>query len=606
MKLSVKVLSLSLALALSAALPLFAQTWTTSTIQNVNGVDYELWNQNNVGTVSMKITGGSSNANGGTFEAEWSGTENVLFRSGKKWGASSSTTYTSLRGINLDFAATWSSTDNVKYLGVYGWAYYTQANVPKTRENGQSASFSNQIEYYIIQDRGSYNPTSDQSLCGSSPKGSATIDGIAYDFWICDRINQPMLTGNGNFKQFFSVPKSTSSHRQSGKISVSKHFEEWHKAKMYMDGPLYEVAMKVESYTGSSRNSNGNAKVTKALLTFGESGNSNEVYLTTGASPAGAGTITKSPNTSSYALNASVQVTATANPGWTFDGWSGDATGTANPLTVTMNADKTITAKFKLTGESTENLIVDGNFPNSNVIGSSASWTLGQGSNWGGGNSAATTSVSSNSVTINITTVGTETYEPQLVQYNIPLDKGQNYKLTFTAKADAARKIEASFQQAVDPWGGYASKTFDLTTSNKEYEMVFKMDSTSDPAAQFAFNMGQSTDNVTISNVKLVYTSSTTGVSHRSLSPAAGKNSSLRATARSASVNVNFRASSSGEAALKLYSLKGDVISTARMQTVSGRNYSHTFNPGKLPNGFYVVGLQNGGAAEQTRVVIPK
>jgi hypothetical protein len=242
-------------------------TWTTSTIRNCNGIDYELWSQNNRGTVNMQITGGSANPNGGTFEATWNGTENILFRAGKKWGSSSSTTARSIGGITLDFAATWTSSDNVKMLGIYGWAYYPPGSAPTKTENGQNANFSNQIEYYIIQDRGNYNPGSG----GANAKkyGEATIDGIAYDFWTADRINQPMLTGNGNFKQYFSVPKTTSSHRQSGIVSISMHFEEWEKAGMKMvDCPLYEVAMKVESYTGSA-GGKGSANVTRNILTLG-------------------------------------------------------------------------------------------------------------------------------------------------------------------------------------------------------------------------------------------------------------------------------------------------------------------------------------------------
>ena len=62
-------------------------TWTSSTIRNCNDIDYELWSQNNRGTVNMQITGGSTNPNGGTFEATWSGTENILFRAGQKMGS---------------------------------------------------------------------------------------------------------------------------------------------------------------------------------------------------------------------------------------------------------------------------------------------------------------------------------------------------------------------------------------------------------------------------------------------------------------------------------------------------------------------------------------
>lgn len=256
--------------------------FTTSTIRNCNGIDYELWNQNNKGTVSMQITGGSTNPNGGTFSGTWNGTENILIRAGKKWGASSTTTTKSVGNISLEFAATWSSSDNVKMLGIYGWAYYPAGSSPTKTENGQNTSFSNQIEYYIIQDRGSYNAASGGT--NSKKYGEGTIDGIVYEFYTADRLNQPMLTGNGNFKQYFSVPKSTSSHRQSGTVSISKHFEAWDKAGMKMlDCALYEVAMKVESYTGSATG-NGSANVTKNLLTLGGStGVSRDLTATSGS-----------------------------------------------------------------------------------------------------------------------------------------------------------------------------------------------------------------------------------------------------------------------------------------------------------------------------------
>jgi hypothetical protein len=243
-------------------------TWTTSTNRNVDGIDYELWNAQNTGSVSMKLTGSSTNPNGGTFEATWRGAINVLAQAGKRWGASSTITTTSVGSISLDFAATFESSDVVKMLEVYGWAYYPAGSQPTQTEAGQTASFSNHIEYFIIQDRGSYNPASG----GTNAKkyGEGTIDGIVYEFWVVDRLNALMLTGSGNFKQYFSVPKSTSSHRQSGTVSVSKHFEAWENAGMkMMDCPLYEMTLKVETYSGSAVG-NGSAIVTKNRLTLGD------------------------------------------------------------------------------------------------------------------------------------------------------------------------------------------------------------------------------------------------------------------------------------------------------------------------------------------------
>jgi len=60
------------------------------------------------------------------------------------------------------------------------------------------------------------------------------------------------------------------------------------------------------------------------------------------------GTVAKSPNQVTYDSNTTVQLTATPNTGYHFVNWSGDATGTSNPLDVLMNGNKTITATFAI------------------------------------------------------------------------------------------------------------------------------------------------------------------------------------------------------------------------------------------------------------------
>lgn len=467
---------------------------TSQKMGSAGGYDYELWSQNGAGSATMKLN--VSDENGGAFEVEWQGTINMLARTGKRWGSNSSVTVQNVGNITSEFEVEWSSTDNVKYVSVYGWGYYDQADIP--------SGFSNEIEYYIVQDRGSYNPTQ-----GGKKWGSATIDGISYDFYTTDRIQQPSLSGTSTFKQYWSIPSNTSQHRTKGTISISKHFSEWAKAGMKM-GKLYEVAsMKIESYTGNTGTAKGYAKVKKNLLKIG--GSADELALNVTASPAAAGTVTKSPSANYYAPKSTVQLTAKANEGWKFVGWEGGATGSTETISVTMDKEKSVVAKFELVGETSVNLLKDGNFPSGSVISTSndASWFLGQGTNWGG--SAAKTSVAGGTATVDVTTTGKETYMPQLVQYGVALDKGMKYKLSFKASADVARKIEVSFQQSVDPWGAYATKEFDITTTEKEYAFIFAMEEDSDDAAQFAFNLGQATGAVKISDVKLVFTTAEPG-----------------------------------------------------------------------------------------------
>jgi expansin (peptidoglycan-binding protein) len=70
------------------------------------------------------------------------------------------------------------------------------------------------------------------------------------------------------------------------------------------------------------------------------------VSYTLGISVAGNGLTSPVPGTHTYSSNASVTVTATPASGATFAGWSGAATGTANPVTIVMDGDKALTATF--------------------------------------------------------------------------------------------------------------------------------------------------------------------------------------------------------------------------------------------------------------------
>jgi len=63
------------------------------------------------------------------------------------------------------------------------------------------------------------------------------------------------------------------------------------------------------------------------------------------------GTIVRSPDAPTYSLNAQVTLTASPAPGYSFVSWTGDASGRANPLLITMDNHKTIGATFKLAGD---------------------------------------------------------------------------------------------------------------------------------------------------------------------------------------------------------------------------------------------------------------
>jgi pectate lyase len=68
--------------------------------------------------------------------------------------------------------------------------------------------------------------------------------------------------------------------------------------------------------------------------------------LTVTNNPSAGGSVSNSPSGSSFSSGTVVTLTAAPAAGYNFTGWSGAVTGTTNPVTVTMDANKTVTANY--------------------------------------------------------------------------------------------------------------------------------------------------------------------------------------------------------------------------------------------------------------------
>ncbi|MBN1351492.1 carbohydrate binding domain-containing protein [candidate division KSB1 bacterium] len=68
--------------------------------------------------------------------------------------------------------------------------------------------------------------------------------------------------------------------------------------------------------------------------------------LTVSASPSSGGSVSKNPDKTQYAHLEQVQLTANSASGYLFDHWSGAVSGSSNPVTLTMDGNKTVTAYF--------------------------------------------------------------------------------------------------------------------------------------------------------------------------------------------------------------------------------------------------------------------
>lgn len=69
-------------------------------------------------------------------------------------------------------------------------------------------------------------------------------------------------------------------------------------------------------------------------------------YYTLTVNITGQGSVTLNPPGGVYTDGEVVTLTANPATNWSFDSWSGDLTGSQNPITITMNANKNVTALF--------------------------------------------------------------------------------------------------------------------------------------------------------------------------------------------------------------------------------------------------------------------
>jgi hypothetical protein len=86
------------------------------------------------------------------------------------------------------------------------------------------------------------------------------------------------------------------------------------------------------------------ASAGSASTSFSLTNSQQQYQLTTQVSPAGAGTI--SPSSELVGGGTVVPVSATANAGYVFTGFSGALTGATNPQNLTVNGPSTVTANF--------------------------------------------------------------------------------------------------------------------------------------------------------------------------------------------------------------------------------------------------------------------
>ncbi|MCH4154278.1 MAG: family 16 glycosylhydrolase [Saccharofermentans sp.] len=147
------------------------------------------------------------------------------------------------------------------------------------------------------------------------------------------------------------------------------------------------------------------------------------------------------------------------------------------------------------------NLIYNGDFSEQDSLDGTSNWNFLL---FEGGEGSAR--ISDNEMVIDSTSEGTEQYSVQLVQPDLPMEKGKTYRLTFDACAAEDRKMIVCVSAPKMDWIRYLPDTsLDLTTDYQTYSYDFTMNDRDDNAGRLEFNMGAqgSTAQIKIKNVRI-------------------------------------------------------------------------------------------------------
>ncbi|OKP97588.1 carbohydrate binding domain-containing protein [Paenibacillus sp. P46E] len=110
-------------------------------------------------------------------------------------------------------------------------------------------------------------------------------------------------------------------------------------------------------------------------------------------------------------------------------------------------------------------------------------------------------------VKVAVKEAGTKNYSIQLTQMPLMLEKGKAYKVTFDAKADAARPLMSKLTEFGGGWTAYSKeRNFQLTPDWQSFEYTFNMDQATDNNVRFEFNLGLSDIAAYLANVRVVET----------------------------------------------------------------------------------------------------
>jgi endo-1,4-beta-xylanase len=291
---------------------------TSNSTGTHNGFFYSYWKDS--GNVTMTL--GAA----GNYSVQWNSINNTVV--GKGWNPGSSHT--------VNYSGSFNCGGNC-YLALYGW------------------TTNPLIEYYVVENFGSFNPSS-----GATRLGSVTTDGSTYDIYRTQRVNQPSIIGTATFYQYWSVRQQ---HRTGGTITTANHFNAWRNLGLNLGTHNYQI-LATEGFQSS-----GSSNITVSEGPGGPTQSTTRPPSSSPpASPGGTGPCRVTNSISAWNNGLTDNITITNTGTATINGWS---------LRFTLASGQTITSGWNATYSPTSGQVTATNVSYNAGIPPGGSTTIG-------------------------------------------------------------------------------------------------------------------------------------------------------------------------------------------------------------------------------------
>ncbi len=201
-------------------------------------------------------------------------------------------------------------------------------------------------------------PGSNHTISVSSPQGGASGTRYLFSSW-SDGGDQSHQIIAPSYSMAYTATFSTTQYSLTVSVNppeggtVNLAATNWYNDGTYIYYPnilaTANPGYSFSNWSGDLSDTNNPASISMTMngpKSITANFTQNQYTLTVNINPSGWGSVTKDPDKPTYVYGEQLTLAATANTGYNFSNWSGDANGSVNPIPLTIDGNKTVTANF--------------------------------------------------------------------------------------------------------------------------------------------------------------------------------------------------------------------------------------------------------------------